>query len=228
MSFYCLQSKDLKDLGPDRAVDFFRRLLWAEALRVDIGRHLIDAPNCVNVGDGGLDALIENANPVSEEVIPAGISGFQIKSSDLKPAECVSELYSNGGLKPGIKRVLDANGVYVLVLFEEMPPETMKRDRETAILRELSKSGYQSPKIRVYTINQLISFAERFPALVSWLKSYQITFLPYQKWAKNRDVSYPREYVSDNQRESVINGIREALRSPEMGSRIFRMAGLSV
>lgn len=222
-----MQSKDLKDLGPDRAVDFFRRLLWAEALRVSIGRHLIDAPDCINVGDGGLDIVIENVTPASEEVIPAGISGFQIKSSDLKPAECIRELHSNGNLKLGIKRVLDANGVYVLVLFEEMPPETMKRDREIAILEELSKLGYRSPKIRVYTISQLISFAERFPALVSWLKGYQIVFLPYQKWANNRDVSYPREYVFDDQRESIINGIRETLRSFEGSSRIFRIAGLS-
>jgi len=196
-----LQSRDLKDLGPDKAVDFFRRLLWAEALRVGIARHLIDAPDCINIGDGGLDAIIKDAEPVIEDFIPAGISGFQIKSSDLQPAECRQELHSGGNLKPAIKRVLDANGVYVLVLFEEMPSETMKRDRENAILEELSKIGYKSPNVRVYTINQLINFAERYPALVSWLKGYEIVCLPYQKWANSRDVSYPRQYILDSQRE---------------------------
>ena len=227
MSLYSLQSRDLKGLGPDKAVDFFRRLLWAEALRVGIARHLIDAPDCINVGDGGLDAVIKDAKPVSEDFIPAGISGFQIKSSDLQPAECRQELYSGGNLKPAIKRVLDANGVYVLVLFEEMPSETMKRDRENAILEELLKIGYNSPNVRVYTINQLISFAERYPALVSWLKGYEIVCLPYQKWANSRDVSYPRQYIPDNQREGIINEIRETLRSSNRSPRIFRIAGLS-
>ena len=160
MSVYHLQSKDLKDLGPELAVDFFRRLLWAEDRRVNIGMHLIDAPNCINVGDGGLDAVISNAKPTSEDVIPTGDSGYQIKSSDLKPAECKKELYAGDSLKPGIKRVLDSNGVYILVLFEEMPPETMKKEREKAITDELKKFGYGSPKIRIYTINQIIGFAE--------------------------------------------------------------------
>jgi hypothetical protein len=227
MSLYRLQSKDLKDLGPERAVDFFRRLLWAEALRVNIGRHLIDAPGCINVGDGGLDAVIENARPISEDVIPAGISGFQIKSSDLQPAECKKELYSNGNLKPGIKRILDENGVYILVLFKDMTHETMKRDRESAIIEELAKLGYSSPKIRIYTITQIIGFAERFPSLVSWLKGYSNEYLPYQKWAECGDVSSPKKFISDEQRTNIIMEIRETLRKSNEKMPIIRIAGLS-
>jgi len=227
MSLYHLQSKDLKDLGPERAVDFFRRLLWAEASRVNMGRHLIDAPDCINVGDGGLDIVIENAKPVSEDIIPAGVSGFQIKSSDLQPAECRKELYSNGNLKPGIKRVLDENGVYILALFEEMPPETMKKDRESAIIEELAKLGYSSPKIRVYTINQIMGFAERFPSLVSWLKGYADECLPYQKWAEFRDVISPEKFISDEQRTNIIVEIRETLRKSKEKTPIIRITGLS-
>jgi len=231
MNVYSLQSNDLKNLGPNRAIEFFRRLLWAEASRVGIGRNLIDVPDCINVGDGGLDAVIENATPASEEVIPSGLSGFQIKSSDLKPEDCRKELHQNkklrNPLKPGIRRVLDSNGTYILVLFAEMPPETMKRRREKAIREELQGMGYSNPQIRVYTINQIISFAERFPALVAWLKGYPNDCLPYQVWAENRDVSIPKTFVSNGQRNHIIKETRERLRNPGEQSTVFRIIGLS-
>ena len=70
-TLFSLEVNDLKNLGPDSAVDSFRRLLWAEAARVGIGKNIIDVPDCINVGDGGIDAYIENATPTSDEVIPA-------------------------------------------------------------------------------------------------------------------------------------------------------------
>jgi len=79
LNVYGLQSNNLKNLGQHRAVEFFRRLLWAESSRVGIGRNLIDTPDCINVGDGGLDSVIQNATPSSFEIIPSGFCGFQIK-----------------------------------------------------------------------------------------------------------------------------------------------------
>lgn len=46
---FTLNEKEIINLSPGRAVDFFRRLLWAEASRVGIGRNLIDVPQCINV-----------------------------------------------------------------------------------------------------------------------------------------------------------------------------------
>jgi len=64
MSVYSLQSKHLTNLGQYRAVDIFRKLLWSESNRVGIGRNLISVPDCINVGDGGLDAIIQSASPL--------------------------------------------------------------------------------------------------------------------------------------------------------------------
>jgi len=60
---FSISDNDLKNLTPERAVDFFRRLLWAEAARTGVSLNLIDVPQCINVGDGGLDAFVENAIP---------------------------------------------------------------------------------------------------------------------------------------------------------------------
>ena len=119
MNLFNLKSDDITNLGAEEAVLFFRELLWTEASRVNISRQLISVPDCVNVGDGGLDALVENAEPLLDDVIPKGTSGFQIKSSDLAPSVCIKELHLkkdiNEPLKPGIKRVLDNAGVYIMV-----------------------------------------------------------------------------------------------------------------
>jgi len=82
---FTLAVSDLTNLGQDRAVDFFRRLLWAEAARVGITTNLVDVPDCINVGDGGIDAVVRAAVPSNEDVICHGTNGFQIKSSDLIP-----------------------------------------------------------------------------------------------------------------------------------------------
>jgi hypothetical protein len=227
---YDLKSDDLKNLDQTRAVFFFRKLLWAEASRVGIGRNLVDFPDCINVGDGGLDAVIKDAGPLFDDVIPSGLSGYQIKSSNLYPGDCKRELHRNKDLKEPLKaeieRLFGNDGAYILVLFAEMT-NPLKRKREGAIKEELERMGYVNPKIRVYTINQIIGFAERFFSLVAWLKGYPIECFPYEKWAENSDVSIPRTFISDEQRETAIEGIREKLRSRDDNSPAFRIIGLS-
>ncbi len=185
---FMLDVGDLKDVGEDRAVTFFRQLLWAEAAKVGIGSHLIEVPGCINVGDGGIDAYIENANPSSDDVIPKGTTGFQIKSSDLGPSDCKKELHEQKSikspLKPEVQRILDAGGNYVLVLFADITEPT-KRRREEAIRSELSRFGYGNP-IRVYTITQLIGFSGHFPNLVAAIRQDMSQCFPYRVlgWAK--------------------------------------------
>lgn len=231
MSVYNLQADDLKNLGQYRAVELVRRLLWAESSRVGISRNLLEVPDCINVGDGGLDSAIEDAKPSSEDVIPSGPSGLQIKSSDLAPAECKKELHQSKSrqnpLKPEIKRLLDNDGTYILVIFADIT-YPMKRRREEAVREELGRMGYANPKIRIYTLNQIMSFVERFPSLVAWLKGYPSECLSYDKWAENRDVNSPKIFVYDEQRTSIAVDIREKIRDPEGGKTpIFRITGLS-
>jgi hypothetical protein len=230
MNVYGLQSTDLSNLGPSRAVEFFRRLLWCEASRVNIGRNLINCPDCINVGDGGLDAVINDAEPLFDDIIPAGSSGFQIKSSDLAPARCKEELHQSNSLtnsiKSEIQRLLNNNGTYILVLFTDIT-ETQRRHRKEAILEELQNSGFHDPKIRLYTINQIQSFAERFPALIIWLKGYPRTVLPYSKWGEHSDMKYPVTFIYDPQREIILHEIREKLENPDGTTPIFRISGLS-
>jgi len=141
-TLFTIPIEDLKILDPKRAVEFFRRLLWAEAARIGIGKNLINVPECINTGDGGIDAYTENGNPSSEEIIPKGLGGFQIKSADIFPKVCKKELHQNNDLskplKPEIERILKEGGTYILVLFADITGEK-KNSREKAINEELKK-----------------------------------------------------------------------------------------
>jgi hypothetical protein len=227
---FSLQVSDLTNLGQDRAVEFLRRLLWAEATRVGIGRNLIEVPQCINVGDGGIDAFIKDAEPSKDEMIPQGTSGFQIKSSDLKPADCSNELHQkqdlNEPIKEEIKRIFDADGTYVLVLFASLT-RLQRRKREDAVNQELINLGYKKPRVRLYTADQLVGFGERFPTLVSWFKQELTQCLPYSSWAERQDVIVPKHFVFDENRKKWMDEIRLKLRNRVDRCLVFRVMGLS-
>ena len=110
-----------------------------------VGRHLIDVPDCINVGDGGVDAYIDNAAPYDNDVIPNGSSVFQVKSGDLEPAECRRELHIGDDLgqpiKPELSFRLEQGAAYVLVLMVDITGAKVRRRRE-AIEAELAKRGH--------------------------------------------------------------------------------------
>ena len=137
MTVFEITPEILQSLGQKDSVAFLRMLLWCEGARVGIGRNLIDVPSCVNVGDGGLDAVINNANPSSEDVIPQGFSGFQVKASDLIPSKCKKDLHQDKKilypLQLKISRLMDQNGTYILVLFKDITSR-QRRDRKEAII----------------------------------------------------------------------------------------------
>lgn len=230
MKLFSLKSDDITNLGAEGAVIFFRELLWAEASRVNIGRQLISVPDSVNVGDGGLDALIEEATPSMDDVIPEGTSGFQIKSSDLPPSECKKELHLssdiNAPLKPGIIRVLDNDGVYIMVLFAELADPQIQR-RETAIIEDLNDNGYTDPKIRLYTANKIIGFAERYPALLAKLKPELFECVSFEIWSEDVNISIPENFIEDEYRSKTIAEIRKKIRDENDKATFIRVTGLS-
>ena len=215
-------------LSPDRAVALFRQLLWAEADRIGIGRHLINVPDCINVGDGGVDAYIDDAHPSDGDVIPEGSSAFQIKAADLSPKACRRELHVDGDLCKPLKDELDLRlrhgAAYVLVLMADITDAKI-RTRHDNIREELAKLGYQSTQVRVYTANQLAGFTNRHPSLVASLRPELSTCLPYERWGSWRDVRYPATFIADSHRHAMVDQISKTLRERSK-CPVLRLTGL--
>ena len=161
---------DLLNLNPQEAIAFFRRLLWAEAAFTGISQRLISVPQCIYVTDGGLDARIEeHVVPSRDDLIPEGLSGYQIKASNLSETDCKKEICVEDKpdiLKPAVRRLMDNGGTYVLVLFASLADYTQRDPRIEVLIEEFKRLGYQDPKVRVYTSTNLVGFANRFPSVV--------------------------------------------------------------
>lgn len=215
-------------LSPGHAVSLFRRLLWAEAGRVGIGRNLVDVPDCINVGDGGIDAFISDAEPSSEDLIPWGTSVFQIKSADLEPKACRRELHESGDLrkqlKPELSARLDEGVTYVLVLMADIT-NVMFQNRYEALRSELHKYGYADTPVRIYTANQLAGFASRHPAFVASVRPELSTCVPHERWGTFRDVRVPGAFVSDSDRQNLVTSITRTMRE-RTACPVIRLTGL--
>ena len=206
-----------------------RKLLWAEASRVRVGQYLVLVPSNINVADGGIDATIESADPTDDGVIPKGKSGFQIKATDLQPAQCVKELHTgeniDSPLKPAVKSLLDEGGTYVLVLFASLTGQ-QKTNREIRLREHLKCLGYQNVNVRLYTRDQLAEMAERFPAIVAWQKGIGLQGISHAAWSSNQDISAPNSFVNNSDRQVAMEAIWERLRVPGDECPIFRITGL--
>jgi hypothetical protein len=222
---FALDDTYLASLAPDKAVDFFRRLLWNEARATGIGLNLVSVSSNINEADGGLDGRIENATPSREDLIPSGFSGFQIKTSKFGPKDCKLELHRNrnpnGPLKEGIQEILERNGTYILVLFTK-DSDKKKKSKIDALRAEFSKIGYPNAQFRLYTADQLASFASVFPSF-----NLQKQGLPHQVWADHRNIKIPATFVPDEHRANVLRDIRARLRPGEKHKNPLRLIGLS-
>ena len=225
---YTVGPSSFVNLSPSRSVTLFRRLLWAEGDRVGIGRHLINVPDCINVGDGGIDAYIDGEHPSDDDVIPTGSSVFQIKSADLKPTACKRELHVMGDfakpLKDKLDRRLHGGAAYVLVLMAEITDAKLA-SRRSAIKQELAKFGYENTQVRVYTANQVAGFTNRHPSLVASLRPELSTCEPYETWGSSRDVMHPAGFVADSRRQDIVDQITRALRE-RSACPVIRVTGL--
>ena len=225
---FTVDPKAFVNLSPERAVILFRRLLWAEADRVRIGRHLINVPDCINVGDGGVDAFIDDAFPTDEDVIPKGSTIFQVKSADLEPMECRKELHAGGDVKGSLKEELDCRlkqgSTYVLVLCADIT-DAKKRRRHEAIKEELTNLGYGNTQVRIYTANQLAAFTNRHPSLVSSLRPELLTCSPYESWGSSYDIRRPSAFVMDSTRHEMVKQITVTVRT-RSDCPVVRVTGL--
>lgn len=225
---FTVEPNEFVSLSPERAVSLFRHLLWAEADRVGIGRHVIDVPDCINVGDGGVDAYIENVAPSNDDVVPQGSSVFQVKATDMAPKACRRELHSQNDLckplKKELEKRLQQGSAYVLVLMADKT-NALRRSREEALREELTKCGYEHCKVRVYMANQLAGFTNRHPSLVVSLRPELSNCVPYEKWGTLRDVRHPARFVPDSHRKNLVELVARTLRERK-ACPVIRIVGL--
>lgn len=167
--------------------ELINRLLESELAAAGLSFANLRTSYRTNVGDGGVDALIESALPTSW--IPAGDSVWQFKAGDLSPKECADEL----GDAKFAQEVLGGGATYRLVLGKALTTEKI-RDREEELREKAAALGFDASGDRFKLIDgsQLARWVERFPALAvsKLLRSTGHFAVGFESWARRSKHHY--------------------------------------
>ena len=224
-TIFSVKKKHLDLLDEETAVEFFTKLLWAEANRLGPGTCEINVPSETKIPDGGIDATVDADLLVKQsDIISPGKNGYQIRSGTaFKPwrdGDIRKELFKKGSpktpekenLRESIKDCLDECGIYVLVCTGIdclVPPNRKKASK--LIKDYLETCGYPKAKVEVWSQNTLRCFLESFPSLSLWVNGRNSAkFQTHDSWS--RDARMQRPFVHGESQDELIENLRSDLR----------------
>ncbi len=217
-TIFTVRNEDLNRLDQNTAVEFFRRLLWAEARRLGVEISKINISSRVNVQDGGIDATVNDVQiETGSGIIKQGKTSYQIKAGvtfePWQKSVIKKELFdTKGNLGKSIRTCLDADGTYILVCTAIELEEHRHGDSVRHIENFLKQCGYSQPKIEVWSQNTLITFLKLFPSLALQMNGRGgLNFQTHQSWALDANMHVP--YVSGEGQEDSIAKIKDELRA---------------
>ena len=220
-TIFTVRNEDLARLNQNTAVEFFQKLLWAEARRLGIKISKINVSRWVNVPDGGVDATVDDVQiATGGDLIKPGKTSYQIKSgASFKPWQksvIKKELFGAKvpelqNLGESIRACLDTNdGTYVLVCSGIDLVDSQRRDVLKHIEDFLGQCGYSHRKVEVWSQNTLIGFLQMFPSLALLVNERgRLNFQTHQSWAQDDNMHLP--YVSGKSQGDLIAKIRDEL-----------------
>lgn len=200
-TIFTINSRDLRILSSERAVDIFRELLWAEATALGVGKHLINVPTAITVSDGGIDAEVRDVVVSGGQgIIRPGLTSYQIKTGNysLKKHSNIQKILftprsiraKSYELEPKVKACLDKNGTLIIVLFGWDDPDRHDEfvDQFKIELKTFDPK-YEDAKLEIFLPNQLMGFFKPFPSLALKVKGLEDTiFQTHQSWSENEDM----------------------------------------
>ena len=219
-TIFTVKNEDLNLLDLSTAVEFFRKLLWAEARRLGIEVSKVNVSAWVNVPDGGVDATVDDIQIATGlGIVKPEKTSYQIKAgATFKPWQksvIEDELFdTKGSLGESIRACLDAGGTYVLVCTGIDLVDSQRRDALKHIEDFLKQCGYLHPKIEVWSQNTLIGFLQVFPSLALWInRRNRLSFQTHESWAE--DGTMRLQFFPGQSQSELIPKIRSELREAQ-------------
>ena len=220
-TIFTVNNEDLGRLDERTAVDFFQRLLWAEARRIGIEVSKINVSSRINVPDGGVDATVDEPQiATGSGIIKPGKTSYQIKSgqsfSPWQESEIRNELFGERtpeyqNLGESIRACLESRGTYVLVCTGIDLVEPDRTDALNHIKNYLEQCGYSNPKFDVWSQNTLCGFLKVFPSLALWVtRRDNAQFQTHSSWAEDDDMQ--AQFVHGQSQDNSIAIIQNELR----------------
>ena len=216
-TMFTVGNEHLERLSPDKAVDLFRELLWAEATATGIGKNLISVPSAITVADGGIDADVTDAEPQGGQgLIKEGMTRYQIKTgsfslsgnSDINPIMFRS---GSSDLKPRVKSCLDAGGTLIVVLFGSDSPDAVDDQAKERFYDALTSVDevYASANVEIWRQNHLRGFLSRYPSLALRVTGRDsMDFQSHASWSSQEDMLEGfQEGEAQRERMETLRGV---------------------
>lgn len=217
-NIFTIRKDNLERLSDIQAVESFRDLLHAKARILDLSSNNINISGDIYVGDGGIDASVNNC-PIESDLIKKGRTSYQIKTGNtfnpLVHSKIKKELIEAKKGKPiklksEIENCLNTNGTYILVCFGREFNDQQKKEAESNIKNILKEFGYEKSKVEVWGQNQLQGFFYNFPSLALQLNGRRdLPFQSHRSWSENKDMQ--PNYESGEKQKQLIENLRKEL-----------------
>ncbi len=207
-TYFTVTNSNLNDLNMNQAVEFFRKLLHAEARRLKVPGAQINITSNINVPDGGVDASVQGAI-VQDSLIRLGTTYYQIKTGPYKawnkgPAKHLlfgdkSPCLENLGT--AIAECFRVKGTYVVVLFGSDPTDLQESKIKSLLVNYLNE-WFENPKIEVFGQNKLISLLEPHLSLKLELNRRGTQCTTWSEWVSPKEMRF--NLVNDEKQQNLI------------------------
>lgn len=228
--------EDIQSLNAVELTGLLRKLLYLEARKFGIAASAVHASLKIDVPDGGEDGRIQwKGNPEHTTWLPSRFCLFQCKATALDPNDCKREVLVKGKnqLKPRVKEVLDAGGVYILFYGRDCNPQHQEpriaKIREA--IREAGESYADTCKLTILDANRIAAWASEY--LSSVVQVFEAAHKPLpptmESWTSwSHFGGFSQSYVSgDGSRDGALVQICAYLsKGPKRTARIVGLSGL--
>ena len=223
--------EEIERLDPLSLTRLMKRLLRTELSKLRLKQSGLIVSLDINDPDGGLDGYIGCEISQDHPWLPSGRSGWQFKAVRNFPRSKAEEEVLNEDkteVKPRIKKLLREGETYVLVIGGKDYNKDKLEEKEKEIIEIFDSKGFPESKVKVYSSGQIADWINSFPSVVAHLKPDRANFKDIEEWRNStRAIKEPRDFVSDEKRESRMKSIRETIISNHNRERatIIRLVG---
>jgi len=251
-SFFDVTPVELGQLGSEVAVSVLREMLWAEVNNLGIPISEADIPFPVTTPDGGVDAVVNATQKTAGTgLIFAPRTSYQVKTGDYalsatsatqiekllitpkaikerikKKAGASGKSHKPEDISPRVRDCLDAGGTFVVMLFGSDNVDLQEDATENAIRKFLADIDpkYAAAKVKVWRQSRIRGLLRQFPAVSLQIKNLaNFQLISHGQWADR--VEMRQNFVAASDQQTVIEGMRAAIRDDSHGSVHVRLIG---
>jgi DNA-binding transcriptional regulator YiaG len=217
-------------LSERKLVNLIRRLLTTEALSGELPMDGIHVAAEVTAPDGGEDAKIEWADgPERTRFLPSRQTQFQLKASDLTPADAGGEvLTAKGEVKPMVQAALEAGGTYILACGHSYTNSKIIA-RTSAIRKNLTDAGltFRAEQVQFRDADQIALWVNERPPVAAWLLEQTQPglvgiFRDWSHWSGRFD---SMRWITDARLEPMREKLRGLVTVPRGVARVVGLSG---